>query len=83
MTNFLTREHLEKLIEKVNDKLIMSTMVDGDKNRHSAHVCVVCDCLIIGMEKIDIIEMQLLLINLAKLSVSSYREYYDGVPFAS
>ena len=80
LTNRLKAEHLEKLIEKVKDKLIRSTIVDGDKNRHSAHVCVVCDCLIIGMEKVDIIEKQLLLINSAKLSVSSYEEYYDGVP---
>ena len=80
LTNRLKSEHLEKLIEKVKDKLIMSTIVDGDKNRHSAHVCVVCDGLIIGMEKIEFIETQQLLINSDKLSVSSYKEYYDGVP---
>ena len=80
MTNRLKSEHLEKLIEKVKDKMIRSTIVDGDKNRHIAHVCVVCDCLIIGMEKVEIIEKQQLLINSAKLSVSSYEEYYDGVP---
>ncbi len=57
----------------------MSTIVDGDKNRHSVHVCVVCNCLIIGMEKVDIIEKQQSLIYSAKLSVSSYEEYYDGV----
>ena len=33
-----------------------------------------------GMEKVEIIEKQQLLINSAKLSVSSYEEYYDGVP---
>ena len=41
LTNRLKTEHLEKLIEKVKDKLIRSTIVNGDKNRHCAHVCVV------------------------------------------
>ena len=80
LTEWLKPEHLEKLVQKVKDKILMSTIIDSDKNRHSAHVCVVCDCLIIRMEKVDIIEKQLLLINSSKLSVSSYEEYYDGVP---
>ncbi len=32
------------------------------------------------MEKVEIIEKQQLLINSANLSVSSYKEYYDGFP---
>ena len=56
LMNQLKAEHSEKLILKVKDKLIMSTIVDGDKNEHSAHVCVVCDCLIIRMEQVDIIK---------------------------
>ena len=55
-------EYMENLVQKVKDKLIMSTIVDRDKNRHHAHVCVVCDCLIIRMEKVEIIEKQQLLI---------------------
>jgi hypothetical protein len=34
----------------------LSTTVDGDKYRPHAHVCVTCDCLIIGMEKVEMIE---------------------------
>ena len=33
-----------------------------------------------GREGVEIIEKQHLLINSAKLSLSSYEEYYDGVP---
>ena len=40
-TNRLKPEHLEKQLQKVKDKLIMSVIVDADNNRHSAHVCVV------------------------------------------
>ena len=46
----------------------------------SAYVCVVCDCFIIGIKKVEIIEKQQLHINLSKLSVSSYDAYYDGAP---
>ena len=40
-------------------------------------MCVVCDCLIIRIERVEIIEKQQLLINSAKLNVSSNEEYYD------
>ncbi len=39
LTNRLKAEHLEKLIQMVKDKLIMSTIVEGDKNRTQ------CSCL--------------------------------------
>lgn len=52
----------------------------GDKNRHSAHVCLVCDCLNIGTEKVRLIEKEQLLMNSSKFCVSAYEEYYDELP---
>ncbi len=54
LTNQLKQDHLENIIQKVKDKLVISTVVNEDKNRHRAHICVVCDCLIIGMEKVKL-----------------------------
>ena len=50
-TNRLKPEHFKKLIQKVKEKLVMLTIVNGHKNRRSGHICVGCDCLIIGIEK--------------------------------
>jgi hypothetical protein len=54
--------------------------VDGDMNRHRAHVCVICDRLIIGLEDVKFIEKETLLESPSKLAVLVYEEYYDGVP---
>ena len=50
---------------------------------YCAYVFAVCDCLIFGMEEVEIIEKKQMLINSAKLRVSSYEEYYDGLPLHS
>lgn len=65
-TNKLKTEFLEKLIHKMKDTLVMSTIANGNKNRCSVHVCVVYDCSTIGMGKVEIIGMNQLLINLSK-----------------
>jgi hypothetical protein len=82
--NFLPRElnesEMEKIVQKIREKICLSTAVDGDINRHRAHVCVVCDRLIIGLEEVKFIEKETLLESSSKLAVSSYEEYYDGVP---
>jgi hypothetical protein len=78
LTDRLKPENVEKLVQKVKDKFVMSTIVNGDKNRHCAHICVVCDCLVIGMEEVMFIEKKQL-INSSKWCVSAYEQYYDGV----
>ncbi len=47
---------------------------------HRAHVCVDCDCLIIGLEEVKFVKKETLLQNLLELCVSGYEEYSDGVP---
>jgi hypothetical protein len=63
--NFLRRElnesEMEKMVQKIREKICLSTAVDGDMNRHRAHVCVVCDRLIIGLEEVKFIEKETLL----------------------
>jgi hypothetical protein len=78
LADLLKPEHLETLVQKVKDTFVNSTIVNGDKNRHHAHICVVCDCLLIGMEDVKFIEKDQLLINSSKLCVSAFEQYYDG-----
>jgi hypothetical protein len=80
LTNQLKQDHLENLIQKVKDKFVISTVVNEDKNRHRAHICVVCDCLIIGMEEVKFITKEKLMNNTSNLCVSSYEQHFDGVP---
>lgn len=68
LTNQLKSEHLETLVQKLKYKLVMSTLHDHDKNRHSAHICVIFDCLINVMEVVKIVEKKQLSINYSKLS---------------
>ncbi len=64
----------------VKDKLVISTVVNEGKNRHLAHICGVCDCLIIGMEEVKFITKEKLMNNTSNLCVSSYEQHFDGVP---
>ena len=61
---------MEKLVQKIREKIGYSTCIDGDKNRHRAHVCVICDCLIIGLEEVKYLRKETLLEHSAKLCVS-------------
>ncbi len=74
---------MEKLVQKIREKICFSTCIDGDKNRHRAHVCVICDCLIIGLEPVKYVDKETLLQHSEKLCVSQYEEYYDGIPLNS
>ena len=56
-----------------------STIINEDKNGHHALICIVCDCLIIGMEEVKFIEKNQLLINSSKLCMSAYEQYYHCV----
>ena len=58
LTNQLKAEHLEKLVQNVKHKILMLMIVDGDNKRHHARVCVACDCLIIEMDKVEVVEKQ-------------------------
>jgi hypothetical protein len=74
---------MEKLVHKIREKICFSTCIDGDINRHCAHVCVICDCLIIVLEKVKYVKKDTLLHHSEKLTVSQYEEYYDGMPLNS
>lgn len=73
LTDQLKQENVEELVQKVIDKFVMSMIVNGDKNRHHAHIYVVCNCLTIGMEEVMFIEKK-------QLCVSAYEQYYDSAP---
>ena len=74
---------MEKLVQKIREKICYSTCIDGDKNRHRAHICVICDCLIIGLEPVKYVDKETLLQHSAQLCVSQYEEYNDGIPLNS
>jgi hypothetical protein len=80
---YLSRElnasEMEKVVHKIRHKSCLSTAVDSDMNRHHAHVCVICDCHIIGLEEVKFIKKETLLESSSKFAVSAYEEYYDGV----
>ena len=61
---------MEKLVQKIREKICLSTCIDGDKNRHRAHVCVICDCLIIGLEPVKHVDKETFLPHSEKLCVS-------------
>ena len=83
MPRELDQSEMEKLVQKIREKICFSTCIDGDKNRHRAHVCVICDCLIIGSEPVKYVNKETLLQHSEKLCVSQYEEYYDGIPLNS
>ena len=68
----LDQLEMEKLVQKIREKICFSTCIDGDKNRHRAHVCVICDCLIIGLEPVKYVSKETLLQHSAQLCVSQY-----------
>lgn len=69
--------HTKRMLKKIREKVCLSTAINGDLNRHRAHVCAVCDCLIIGLEEVKLIHKLVLLCHSDQLSVSAYEEYYD------
>ena len=75
----LDQSEMEKLVEKMREKLCFSTCFGGDKNRHRAHVCVICGCLVIGLEEVKYVDKQTLLKHSTQLCVSHYEEFH-GIP---
>jgi hypothetical protein len=71
--------HIESILKKVREKICLSIAVDGEINRQRAHVCMVCHCLVIGLEEVKFIDKSMLLNHSNPLCVSAYEDY-DGVP---
>ena len=55
------RLHMERMLKKIREKICLSTAINGDLNRHRAHVCIVCDYLSIGLEEVKFIDKLVLL----------------------
>ncbi|KAL7524887.1 hypothetical protein ACHAXR_002212, partial [Thalassiosira sp. AJA248-18] len=49
----------------------------GDTNRHQAHVCVVCDCYIIGTETVKRLNQKQLKVHEERLGVEKYKKFYN------
>ena len=54
------------------------TQTHRGNNNHQALVCVICDRLIIGTERIHSLTKERILENQIRLSVKTYEEFYDG-----
>lgn len=85
MNNFLrsllSESDLRKLLERVEKRCSRGNTYlnsDGkeDPDYQRAHVCVVCDRIIIGMEEVKYISKEQLIENADRLSVSSYEEHF-------
>jgi len=79
LTEELKLELFEKLVQKLKNKLVVSISIDGDKNRHNAHIYIVCDCFLMWMNQAKVIEDEQLFSNLP-MRVTVYRQYYNGFP---
>jgi len=66
---------MESIVNKVREDM----PVDGDSNTRRAHLCVVCDCIIIGLDEVRFIDKLRLLYYADHLCVLVYQEYYDRV----
>ena len=49
----------------------------GHTNWHQAHVCVICDCFIIGTETVKRLKGKQLKVHEERLGVQSYKEFYN------
>jgi len=64
-----TKEHIESLVQDAIKGVSHTMRADG---KHQATVCVFCDRLIIGEEKVCLISKERLEENRSRLSVQSY-----------
>mmetsp|Transcript_21610 Transcript_21610/g.33878 ORF Transcript_21610/g.33878 Transcript_21610/m.33878 type:complete len:368 (+) Transcript_21610:693-1796(+) len=68
-----TKEHIESLVQDAIKQVKRTMRADG---KHQATVCVVCDRLITGEEKVCLISKERLEKNRSRLSVQSYEDYF-------
>jgi hypothetical protein len=68
-----TKEHIDKLVKDAIKQVTRTRRNDGS---HQATVCVVCDCLIIGEEKVHQISKERLEKNRNRLSVETYEQNF-------
>ena len=73
---------MESTLKKVREKSCLSAAVDGDINRHMSNLCIFCDGLIIGFEKVKLIDKLMLLDHSDQLCVLAYEAYYDVFDWA-
>ena len=59
-------------------KFTCRTSVRGEQDGHRAHVCVICDELIIGTEDVCSLDKYHILKHKQRLSVESYNEFFGG-----
>ena len=70
---------IEVLTEKPKKKSIdclLRTAIEGNFSTHQANVCIVCDRIIIGVERVVSLAKEQILKHFHRLSVASYNEYY-------
>jgi len=58
-----------------NAKLLATRMRVGKKDAFQAHVCIICDCFIIGTERICILKKDQIKRNEDRIGVKSYDDY--------
>ena len=71
----LSGDEIEKLIKK---GINLATRTWRENSKHQASVCVVCDACIIGVEKINQLSKEHILLHKQRLSVETYEEFYKG-----
>ena len=59
-------------------KFMTRTLVRGERDGHRAHVCVICDELIIGTEDVCSLDKYHILKHKQRLSVESYNEFWGS-----
>src|SRR5210317_1501295 len=68
-----TKEHIDSLVQEAIKQVTRTRRDDGS---HQATVCVVCDCLIIGEEKVHLMPKERLENNRNRLSVETYEQNF-------
>ena len=70
----ITVETIESV--KKAQQFITRTMVDGDPNTHKALVCVICDAMVIGTERVCYLSKEKILKHGHRLGVQRYKENF-------
>jgi len=71
-----TKEHIDSLVQEAIKQVTRTRRDDGS---HQATVCVVCDCLIIGEEKVHLMPKERLENNKNRLSVQTYEQNFGEI----
>ena len=77
----LTQDTIEKAKKEALKYLHRNCVVHDDDGSsppaYAAHVCVICDCFIIGTEELKKLTKEQIKVHRRRLSVKSYEEYYQ------